>query len=975
MNLLTNRKKHIPVHTKNNILTFVKQQVILVFALCMVFAVSTNAQAVDGWEKIYDRQGGLDELTSVIQTKDEGFLMVGSHTVQTPYIIKTDPDGDILWEQSYGQANPMGQLRDIVEVADGNYVAVGWEASGNRDVFVVKINDAGEQIWANTYGGSTDNEAFSVTATADGGIAVVGFTEDQFLEKQVYLLKIDTDGVLEWEESYGNNYDDSGNGVIEDTNGDLVIAGYTELNVNVSVALLLKVDATGTLQFFNQIAGNVATDLVQTANGYALSGYGTIASDLNARLTTTDVDGNQVTTDFFGEPNFVTEFRSIAQTRDGNLILSGISEISATDIEGYVVKTNAIGDEVWEKTFGRSNTPDFFNAVAITFRDEIIMVGSHFDSPLSFDSDFYIVKANTEGNIFSNYIIGNVFRDLNNNCDFDPSDTPIEGWIIEAVSDEGTCYGASDANGDYTILVSTGSYMIQPRFPNDYWNTCIESQTINFNAPDDTLHLDFASFIVQPCTDIEVDMTTLGLTPSGTTDYLITYCNNGTSTALTSDLYVDVEFDDSYTINSSTPLFSVIGEIIRFENLPELGPFDCGEIVINVTVDGVDGETHSARAHAYPDEFCGVNYTGPSLEVDTDCVGGEVRLTVRNVGLEGLVAATDFVIVEDMFLLTVPVTGIGAGQDTVITMPATGPTYRIIAEQVAGHPGDSRPSEAIEGCVVGGGSFTTGAVNELPENDYDHFLSVDCQENETTLDNESRGYPKGYGSEHFIQQCADLKYHHRFFYTGPDTALRVVIRDTLSPFLDPASVRPGVSNHEYTMDVYGCGILSFTFENINLTGGSADPDESSIFVKYRVSQKLDNPGGSIVDNSAAAYFDFQSPIKTDSIFHTTDTIEGCDLSDFIEVIVSTDEILLDGVEDVNVYPNPFVDQATVEVVADRKLKDLSFKLYDVSGRMLRNESFTGMTYQLNRSGLTSGMYFYKIESQGIPVSSGKLLAK
>jgi len=970
MYLLINRKKHTPVHTKNNILTFVKQQVLLVIALCMVFAVSSNAQAVDGWEKFYDI-GGTDELNSVIQTRDEGFLAVGYHTAQTPYIIKMDPDGEILWQEDYGQLNPNGQFRAIVEVADG-YIAVGTVSDGSgRDVLVVKINDRGEQLWANTYGGTEDDEGLGVTATNDGGIAVVGFQEDQFLEKQVYILKIDAAGTLEWEGTYGNNYDDVGNGIIERADGSLVVAGFTELNVNASVALLLQVDETGTQELYNQIgSATVATDIVETANGFALSGFTNVTGDLRAKLIFTDLDGNFGDVFSFGDPTFVNQFESITTTEDGSFVLAGFSEISPLDIEAYLVKTDSDGTEVWQKTFGRPNTPDFFFDVTTTFNDEFVMVGSH-DQSLGGETDYYIAKANAEADIYSNYIIGNIFLDLNNNCDFDGSDEAVEGWIVEAVGDTHSCYGTSDADGNYAILVNNGSYTIQPHFPNNYWNSCIESQTVNFNAPFDTLDLDFAVFVEQPCTDIEIDMTTLGLTPGGASDYLITYCNNGTSTALNGDLYVDVEFDESYTINSSSISFIVLGDgVFRFQNLPELSPFNCGEIIINVTVDGVDGQTHSARAHAFPDEFCPTGSDVALLEVSTACVGDEVELTITNTSSTAISAATDFTIIEDMILLQLPLDPLNPGESEVITRPANGATYRILVDQDAAYVGDSRPSEAIEGCVVGGGTFTTGIVNQLPEDDYDHFLSVDCQENQTTLNNESRGYPKGYDTEHFIQQCADLKYHHRFIYTGPDTAIRVVIRDTLSPFLDPASVRPGGSNHEYTMDVYGCGILSFTFENINLTGGNTNPDESSVFVKYRVSQKLDNAVGSIVDNSAAAYFGYDRRIKTDSIFHT---IESCEEEDFIELIVSTTEILLEGVEAIHVYPNPFVDQATVEVVADRELEDLTFKLYDVSGRLLRNESFTGMTHQLHRSGLTSGTYVYKIESKGMPVSVGKLL--
>ena len=979
MYLLKNRKKHIPVHRVNYILTFLKRPVLVLVALCMVLTVDLSAQAVAGWEKSYP-SSGTDEGTVILQTRDEGLLIAGYQFGNRPYIIKTDPDGEVLWENEYGQINPNGQFKDIAWVGDG-YIVVGYETDGTgRDVLILKINDAGEQQWAATYGGTDDDEGLSITTTNDGGFAVVGYTTTSADAKEVYLLKFDASGNLLWSQTFGDIYDDQGNGIIEAANGDLIIVGYTEINSNAPQALLLNVAADGTLAWFNQLTGgNVATDLVEVAAGgnFAIAGYSNIPGDFSAKLIIANSIGGSVSVESFGNDTYADEFRSIIKAHnDEGFILAGFTEISALDIEAYLVKTDLSGNTIWERTFGKTNLPDEFLDVVPTFNGGYIMTGSK-TLPGFIDTDFYTVKTDEDGRIFSNYVIGNVFRDLNGDCDFDLTDIPVEGWVIEAVGADHNCYGTSDADGNYKILTNTGMYAIQARFPNEYWTSCILSQTINFNAPYDTLDLDFAVLVDQPCTDMEVDITTVGLTPGGTTNYLVTYCNNGTSVA--DDPFIDVEFDESYTINSSNPPFQVVNGLLRF-NVSDLDPLECGEILINVTIDAasVVGKTHSAKAFAYPNEFCATSGDGSDFEVNTECVNGEVQLTLSNKATATGTATSDFVIVEDMLLLKKSSVQLEPGQDTTFIYPGTGPTYRIIAEQTDGHIGDSRPSEAIEGCVSGGATFSTGFVNQLPEDDYNHFLSVDCQENQNTLTNESRGYPKGYDSEntndpeHQIQQCADLKYHHRYFYTGPDTAIRVVIRDTLSPFLDPASVRPGVSNHEYTMDVYACGILKFTFENIMLTGGSADPDESMVFVKYRVSQKLDNPVGSVVDNSAATYFGYHAPAKTDSIFHT---IAPCELELFMDLHVSTDEIFVPGVHDIKVYPNPFVDQATVEVVADRILEDLEFKLYDLSGRLLRNESFTGMTYQLYRGDLIGGMYIYKIESAGMPVSGGKLLVK
>ncbi|MCB0556652.1 MAG: hypothetical protein KDD02_24110, partial [Phaeodactylibacter sp.] len=64
--------------------------------------------------------------------------------------------------------------------------------------------------------------------------------------------------------------------------------------------------------------------------------------------------------------------------------------------------------------------------------------------------------------------------------------------------------------------------------------------------------------------------------------------------------------------------------------------------------------------------------------------------------------------------------------------------------------------------------------------------------------NDKQGFPRGYGDEHYIYPGTDLEYLVRFQNTGNDTAFLVVIRDTLSEFLDIATVRPGAASHPYT---------------------------------------------------------------------------------------------------------------------------------------------------------------------------------
>ena len=206
-------------------------------------------------------------------------------------------------------------------------------------------------------------------------------------------------------------------------------------------------------------------------------------------------------------------------------------------------------------------------------------------------------------------------------------------------------------------------------------------------------------------------------------------------------------------------------------------------------------------------------------------------------------------------------------------------------------------------------------------------------------------------------------------YTGPDTAIRVVIQDTLSRFLDPASVRPGASSHDYCMEVYACGILKFTFENILLPSSSTDPQASQLFVKYRLSQRPGNPAEAIVDNSAAIYFDYKAPIKTDSIYHTI--TETCTFQD--NVSISSQGIYLQEVEKVNVFPNPAHEQMTVQIITEANLEDTELVLFDRLGREVRRESFEGKQFVFYTEDMASGLYFYKILTAGQSLSVGKVV--
>ena len=301
-----------------------------------------------------------------------------------------------------------------------------------------------------------------------------------------------------------------------------------------------------------------------------------------------------------------------------------------------------------------------------------------------------------------------------------------------------------------------------------------------------------------------------------------------------------------------------------------------------------------------------------------------------------------------------------------LAFEASGSTYRVIADQAEGHPGNSKPTLAVEGCSTSG-TYSVGFLTQFEEDDQDPFRSKNCQENldpNSLSANFKRGYPKGVGEDHLIVPETDLKYQINFQNTESDTAIRVVIRDTLSPFLDPTTVIPGASSHDYELEIYGEGILKFTFYDIQLVDSSTDEAASRGFVTYRVSQKPDNPPGTRIENCAAIYLDFDAPGNTGKTFHTVESI-----------LVNTENIFISGVEEIKVFPNPYAEAATVEIITDLNLKDIRFEMYDISGRLVQNQVVNAKKFNIYRNNLAPGLYFYKLQAQGQLVSSGKVVIR
>ncbi len=199
-------------------------------------------------------------------------------------------------------------------------------------------------------------------------------------------------------------------------------------------------------------------------------------------------------------------------------------------------------------------------------------------------------------------------------------------------------------------------------------------------------------------------------------------------------------------------------------------------------------------------------------------------------------------------------------------------------------------------------------------------------------------------TQYFIDGDEWVDYVIRFQNTGTDTAFNVIITDTLPSTLDPGSIQWGATSHTCTRTLAGQGVLKFIFANIMLPDSGANEAASHGFVSFRIKPVLPLLHGTIIENIANIYFDFNPPIIT----------EPCVLvAEFSTGIAERSERTLD------VFPNPTSDKVTVRL-AQGVIKAITILAMD--GRVERVIGGRSNTEVVDMGGLSSGMHLFRIES-------------
>lgn len=357
------------------------------------------------WARTYGGPSN-DIAYSVCEISDGCFVAVGytssfSSGPQDVYVIKTASNGDTMWTKTWGGASWDGG-HYVCETSDSGYIIAAYTESfgaGGKDIYLIKIDANGVEQWTKTYGAGNQDVAYCVCETADSGYIVVGYVNgpSAWFKGDLWILKTDADGDTLWTKIYGGAGEDYGVSVRETADSGYIIAG-----VNSSVSAggkdvwLLKTDAQGDT-LWTKVYGGTLEDVGYDVNvcqdsGYVVTGYinGTgqwTPGDL--WLLKTDSSGDTMWTKIYGGAG--EDFaRNAFPTHDGGYIIGGATGFGAGSGDVWLVKTDASGDTVWTQTYGGAST-DAGLALSLTADGGYIIAGYTFSFGAG-GADFYLIK-------------------------------------------------------------------------------------------------------------------------------------------------------------------------------------------------------------------------------------------------------------------------------------------------------------------------------------------------------------------------------------------------------------------------------------------------------------------------------------------------------------------------------------------------------------------------------------------------------
>jgi gliding motility-associated-like protein len=464
---------------------------LLPFLSFFLFQITLFGQSSIEWDEAYGGNS-YEELQGLHQTPDGGFIY-GCSTPSLPntdiseasigggdyWLVKTDPDGGILWDERIGGFEAE-VIQEVQPTSDGGYILGGWSYSGisadkseanngpvwTSDIWVVKTDAMGNVLWDRSLGGDDNEQLYHIQETLDGGFIIGGWsasgisgtkTEANQGGWDFYAIKLDASGNILWDKTFGGSAYDMMLDIDEASDGSIYMGGWSA----------------------SSISGDKSEPLVAVIDYWVIK---------------TDSNGNKIWDKTYGGDGN-DQIQSLEVLNDDTVIFGGFSTsgvfgdktVPNQGLEDmWIIKIDSSGLIIWQKAFGGS-----LKDVCIDIHETsagILLFGGYSRSPVSGNKtdgtvgnhDYWIIKANSDGDKIWDEAYGGSSSDVLTN--FKP--TSDGGYILGGFSASTTSGDFTDSNQGFNDawVVKLFCDITIDTIPD---NIICESNTVSFDVSDD----------------------------------------------------------------------------------------------------------------------------------------------------------------------------------------------------------------------------------------------------------------------------------------------------------------------------------------------------------------------------------------------------------------------------------------------------------------------------------------------------------
>ena len=357
------------------------------------------------WQKIY---GGEDDdiAHGIVMLEDGDNAIVGeckSFGAERSDICVTriTADGSTRWRKLLG-----GKKRDrgmaISRAKDGSLLILGSGKSFNdnadRDLYVAKLSLDGKVIWEKNFGGKRDEYAGGIAGTNDGGVMVVGSSESFSRRgaKDIFIVHLDKDGKLISKRTIGGKRNDEAKSLTRTADGNFMMVGAREVNrAGDSDFFLMKLDQNGK-KIWAKTLGQNEHDILNAVAPTPDGGIVATGSTRSYMSDQTDLavmyfnkDGKLIWFKIYGF-KYYDEGNAITMTKDGNYLVAGTTNsMGKGDFDNYILALDAKGTLIWSKLYGDKNR-DIAHGITRTSDGAVVVIGE--SDSYKRPKDFYMIK-------------------------------------------------------------------------------------------------------------------------------------------------------------------------------------------------------------------------------------------------------------------------------------------------------------------------------------------------------------------------------------------------------------------------------------------------------------------------------------------------------------------------------------------------------------------------------------------------------